>query len=113
MLNNMFALIVQQIAETERYFHMNNKYQSSSHAWQAIYLINKLEFDLYPELKQQLMPVRLSIEKIEKRVDDEEWVEFHKSVDVAFSEINIFLSTIKTDKFILVSTKEYSHWYPT
>lgn len=113
MLNNMFALIVQQIAETERYFHKNNKYQSSNHAWQAIYLINKLEFNLYPELKQQLMPVRLSIEKIEKRVDDKEWVDFRKSVDEAFSEISKFLSTTKTDKFILVSTKEYSHWYPT
>ena len=112
-MNSMFALIVQQIAETQRYFHKNNKYQSSGHAWQAIYLINKLEFDLYPELKQQLMPVRLSIEKIEKRVDDEEWVEFRKSVDEAFSEISIFLSTTKTDKFLLVSEKEFSHWYPT
>lgn len=113
MLNNMFALIVQQIAETERYFHKNNKYQSSNHAWQAIYLINKLEFNLYPELKQQLMPVRLSIEIIEKHTEDEEWGDFGKAVEKAFSEINMFLSTLKTDKFILVSTKEYSHWYPT
>jgi hypothetical protein len=113
MMNSMFALIVQQIAETQRYFHKNNKYQSSSHAWQAIYLINKLEFDLYPELKKQLIPVRLSIEKIEKRVDDEDWSDFAKSVDEAFSEISIFLSTAKTDKFLLVSEKEFSHWYPT
>ena len=112
-MNSMFALIVQQIAETQRYFHKNNKYQSSGHAWQAIYLINKLEFDLYPELKQQLMPVRLSIENIEKRVDDEDWSDFAKSVDEAFSEINTFLSTTKTDKFLLVSEKEFSHWYPT
>jgi len=113
MMNSMFALIVQQIAETQRYFHKNNKYQSSGHAWQAIYLINKLEFDLYPELKQQLMPVRLSIENIEKRVDDEDWSDFAKTVDEAFSEINTFLSTTKTDKFLLVSEKEFSHWYPT
>ena len=112
-MNSMFALIVQQIAETQRYFHKNNKYQSSGHAWQAIYLINKLEFDLYPELKQQLMPVRLSIENIEKRVDDEDWSDFAKTVDEAFSEINTFLSTTKTDKFLLVSEKEFSHWYPT
>ena len=109
----MFALIVQQIAETERYFHMNNRYQSNSHAWQAIYLINKLEFDLYPELKEQLMPVRLSIEKIQRSVDDELWYDFGKSVDKAFSEMSIFLSTAKTDKFLLVSEKEFSHWYPT
>ena len=92
MITHIFSLIIQQIAETQRWYDKGKKKEASDHAWQSIYLINKLEFDLYPELKERLMPVRLSIEGIERNLNKEPY-DFSKVTKKALSELSQFVKS--------------------
>ena len=94
-MKEFIALIVAEVVEVSRNIHLHKLEEANAHAWKAVYLASALEFDIYPELKEKIMPLRRAVEKLTKapekglQVFRKDWFEIYDLHNKAHSEVMV------------------------
>jgi len=103
-MREIIALIIAEAAEVERNIHLHGLKKARDHAWKAIYLVNALEFRLFPERKKEIMPLRFAVEQLQLAPEKglarfwKDWIDWaeiyemhNKAYSEAMKEIKLFL----------------------
>lgn len=69
-MKDLLALTIQKVVEAKGYTQQNEVRKAYDALWDGIRLIHALEFDLYPEHKHILFPLRLSLETLAHPLQD-------------------------------------------